>query len=166
MTIWSTQLTTLESRAAEHDRYALDLISHVADPFRHLSTRLEEIRKRHTDYAIKLEKERDAGYGDLKRMKGSYDNVCQEVENRRKKADSSFDYSKQKAQNALQQHTSNMHNVKVRGVPEHEMPADPGQNSYLIHINVTNKQKAKYYHEYLPELLDVGLSHLSSSVHG
>ena len=104
----------MESRAAEHDRYALDLISHVADPFRHLSTRLEEIRKRHAEYAVKLEKERDAGYGDLKRTKGSYDNVCQEVENRRKKADSSFDYSKQKAQNAFQQHTSNMHNVKVR----------------------------------------------------
>ncbi|KAI9819717.1 MAG: hypothetical protein M1832_003951 [Thelocarpon impressellum] len=139
LTIWSTQLTTLESRAAEHDRLATDLVSHVAEPFKHLSTRLEDIRKRHAEYAVKLEKERDANYADLKRMKGSYDNVCQEVENRRKKADSSFDYTKQKAQNAFQQHILNMHNVK---------------NTYLIHINVTNKQKEKYYHEYLPELLD------------
>ena len=32
-----------------------------------------------------------------------------------------------------------MHNVK---------------NTYLININVTNKQKEKYYHEYIPEMLD------------
>ena len=29
------------------------------------------------------------------------------------------------------------------------------QNTYIININVTNKQKAMYYHEYVPELLDV-----------
>ena len=29
------------------------------------------------------------------------------------------------------------------------------QNTYLIAINVTNKQKERYYHEYVPELLDV-----------
>ena len=29
------------------------------------------------------------------------------------------------------------------------------QNTYLISINVTNKQKERYYHEYVPELLDV-----------
>jgi hypothetical protein len=40
-----------------------------------------------------------------------------------------------------------MHNVK---------------NSYLIAINVTNKQKEKYYHEYVPELLD-SLQDLSES---
>jgi len=28
------------------------------------------------------------------------------------------------------------------------------QNSYLISINVTNKQREKYYHDYVPELLD------------
>jgi len=33
--------------------------------------------------------------------------------------------------------------------------ADPRQNTYLIAINVTNKQKERYYHEYVPELLDV-----------
>lgn len=31
------------------------------------------------------------------------------------------------------------------------------QNTYLIAINVTNKQKERYYHEYVPELLDVRL---------
>jgi hypothetical protein len=30
------------------------------------------------------------------------------------------------------------------------------QNTYIISINVTNKQKEMYYHEYVPELLDVG----------
>lgn len=28
------------------------------------------------------------------------------------------------------------------------------KNTYLISINVTNKQKEMYYHEYVPELLD------------
>lgn len=29
------------------------------------------------------------------------------------------------------------------------------QNTYLIGINVANKMKEKYYHEYVPEVLDV-----------
>jgi hypothetical protein len=29
------------------------------------------------------------------------------------------------------------------------------QNLYLISINVTNKLKEKFYHEYVPEILDV-----------
>jgi hypothetical protein len=39
------------------------------------------------------------------------------------------------------------------------------QNTYLIAINVTNKQKERYYHEYVPELLDVsfGFVYLSTS---
>jgi len=80
-------------------------------------------------------------------MKGKYDTSCQEVENKRKKAESSFDYSKSKAQNAYQQQVLEMHNVK---------------NSYLIAINVTNKQKEKYYHEYVPDLID-SLQDLSES---
>ena len=36
------------------------------------------------------------------------------------------------------------------------------QNTYVITINVTNKQKAMYYHEYVPELLDV--RHLDPAV--
>jgi len=78
-------------------------------------------------------------YSDLKKMKGKYDASCQEVENRRKKAESAFDYSKSKAQNAYQQQITDMNNVK---------------NTYIISIKVTNKQKEKYYHEYLPDLLD------------
>ena len=72
-------------------------------------------------------------------MKGKYDSSCQEVENRRKKAESSFDYSKTKAANVYQQQILEMNNVK---------------NTYLIAINVTNKQKERYYHEYVPDLLD------------
>ncbi|CAL3968512.1 unnamed protein product [Diplocarpon coronariae] len=139
LTTWTTQLTTVESRAAEHDRYGNELISNVAEPMRVLGARFEEIRKRHADYADKLEKERDSTYGDLRKMKGKYDASCQEVENKRKKAESSFDYSKSKAQNSYQQQILDMHNVK---------------NSYLIAIKVTNKQKEKYYHEYVPDLLD------------
>ena len=94
-----------------------------------------------------MEKEKDSTYNDLRKMKGKYDSACQEVENKRKKAESAFDYSKTKAQNAYQQQILDMHNVK---------------NSYLIAINVTNKQKEKYYHEYVPDLLD-SLQDLSES---
>lgn len=80
-------------------------------------------------------------------MKGKYDASCQEVENKRKKTESAFDYGKSKAQNAYMQQQYDMHNVK---------------NSYLIAINVTNKQKEKYYHEYIPDLLD-SLQELSES---
>lgn len=119
----------------------------MADPLKVLATRSEELRKRHAEYADKLEKERDSTYADLKKMKGKYDAACQEVENKRKKSESSFDYSKTKAQNAYQQQILEMHNVK---------------NSYLIAINVTNKQKEKYYQEYIPELID-SLQDLSES---
>ncbi|RDW62595.1 FCH-domain-containing protein [Coleophoma crateriformis] len=139
LTTWTTQLTTLESRAAEHDRFSKELVSQLADPLKVLSGRFEELRKHHTEYADKLEREKEGTYGDLRKMKGKYDASCQELENKRKKAESAFDYSKTKAQNAYNQQTLDMHNVK---------------NSYLISIRVTNKQKEKYYHEYIPDLLD------------
>lgn len=113
MTAWAAQLSTLESRAAEHDRYAGELILQVADPLKTLASRYEELRKSHADYAAKLERERESSYSDLKKTKGRYDGACQEVENRRKKTESSFDHSKPKAQNAYQQQVTDMHNVKV-----------------------------------------------------
>ena len=139
MTTWAVQLTTLESRAAEHDKFANQLINSLAEPLRNLASRYEDLRKQHAEYAAKLEKERDGCYGDLKKTKGKYDSVCQEVENRRKKTESSFDYGKAKAQSAYHQQQVEMRNAK---------------NTYLIAINVTNKQKERYYHEYVPELLD------------
>ncbi|KAE9977705.1 hypothetical protein EG327_007645 [Venturia inaequalis] len=137
MSTWSTQLTTLEQRAAEHDRFSAALVTNLAEPLKQLALRYEELRKLHSDYAVKLEKERDNSYGDLRKMKSKYDSVCQEVENRRKKMDG--DFGKQKAQAAYAQQMSEMHNVK---------------NTYIISINVTNKQKELYYHDYIPELLD------------
>ncbi|KAG8404825.1 Protein BZZ1 [Metarhizium acridum] len=137
LTTWSTQLTTLESRAAEHDKYGNLLISQVAEPLKYYGARFEELRKRHIEYADKLAAERDASYGDLRKVKGKYDAVCQEVETRRKKSESHHD--KAKAQSAYQQQIYEMNNAK---------------NSYLIAINVTNKHKEKYYHEYVPEVMD------------
>ncbi|KAF1815305.1 FCH-domain-containing protein [Eremomyces bilateralis CBS 781.70] len=139
MTTWTVQLTTLEQRAAEHDRFSTQLVGHVADVLKALQMRYEDLRKAHTEYAAKLEKERDASYADLRKTKGKYDSVCQEVENRRKKTDSAFDYGKSKATVAFQQQQAEMHNVK---------------NTYIININVTNRQKERYYNEYVPELLD------------
>ncbi|KAL2264804.1 hypothetical protein VTJ83DRAFT_7314 [Remersonia thermophila] len=137
LTTWATHLTTLEARADEHERYGNDLITKVADPLKHMSTRFEELRKRHAEYAEKLEKERDASYAELRKMKGKYDAACQEVESKRKKTETAFD--KAKAQSSFQQQVLEMNNVK---------------NTYLIAINVTNKQKEKYYDDYLPEVMD------------
>lgn len=139
MTTWGVQLNTLESRAAEHDKFAGALITQLADPLKILGTRTEELRKLHGEYAAKLEKERDNQYSELRKQKGKYDSVCQEVESRRKKVDGAFDHGKGKARNAFEQQQVEMRNVK---------------NTYIISINVTNKQKEMYYHEYVPELLD------------
>ena len=137
LTTWATQLTTLESRAAEHDRYANNLVSQVAEPLRYYGGRFEDLRKRHSDFAENLLTEREASYTELKKVKGKYDAVCQEVESKRKKSESGFD--KAKAQSAYQQQLVEMNNAK---------------NSYLIALNVTNMQKDKYYHEYVPDVMD------------
>ncbi|CAN8105980.1 unnamed protein product [Discula destructiva] len=137
VTTWTTQLNTLEKRATEHDNYGNDLIMKVAEPLKTIGQRFEELRKRHADYNQKLEAERDSSYGELRKMKAKYDAVCQDVESKRKKSESSFD--KAKAASAYQQSIIEMNNVK---------------NSYLIAINVTNKQKEMHYHDYLPELMD------------
>ena len=139
LTTWTTQLTTLESHAAEHDQFGNHLVSQVAEPIRTLALRYEDIRKRQEAYAEKLEKERDKTYSDLKKTKGKYDEACQEVENKRKKAESSFDFAKEKAQRSYAQQILEMNNVK---------------NTYLIAIRATNKQKEMYYHEYIPDVLD------------
>jgi hypothetical protein len=113
MTTWGVQLSTLESRAAEHDQFAGALVTQLADPLKALATRYEELRKLHGDYAAKLEKERDGQYSELRKTKGKYDSVCQEVENRRKKVDGAFDHGKNKARNAFEQHQLEMRNLKV-----------------------------------------------------
>lgn len=137
LTTWTTHLSTLEARANEHAKFAQDLTSQVAVPLEYNARKLEELRKSHAEYNTKLVKERDSSYGDLRKLKQKYDAVCQEVENRRKKAESSMD--KSKAQSTYNQQLMEMNNVK---------------NTYLIGINVANKMKDCYYHEYIPELLD------------
>jgi formin-binding protein 1 len=137
LTTWTTQLSTLEARANEHMRFSSDLQSQVANPLEYNGRKLEELRKSHADYNTKLVKERDSSYAELKKLKAKYDTVCQEVENRRRKAESSME--KSKAQSTYNQQLMEMNNVK---------------NTYLIGINVTNKLKECYYHEYVPELLD------------
>ncbi|KIW93099.1 uncharacterized protein Z519_05704 [Cladophialophora bantiana CBS 173.52] len=137
LTTWTTHLSTLEARANEHAKFSKDLLSQVATPLEYSASKLEELRKSHAEYNAKLVKERDSSYGDLKKLKQRYDAVCQEVENRRKKAESSMD--KSKAQSTYNQQLMEMNNVK---------------NTYLIGINVANKMKECYYHDYVPELLD------------
>lgn len=114
LTTWTTQLNTIEAHAAERDKFGTELVAQVAEPLKVAATQYEDIRKCHADFHIKLEKERDAAYGDLKKAKGKYDGACQEVESRRKKIDSSFDHGKTKAQGAFQQQVLEMNNYKVR----------------------------------------------------
>ncbi|CAG7972413.1 unnamed protein product [Penicillium olsonii] len=147
LTTWTTQLNAVESHAAERDKFGSELIVQVADPLKQAAAQYEEIRKSHFDYHTKLEKEREAAYGDLKKAKGKYDGACQEVESRRKKMESSFDHGKSKATAAYQQQILEMNNYK---------------NLYLISINVTNKLKEKFYHEYVPEVID-GLQNLNET---
>ncbi|RDH35012.1 FCH-domain-containing protein [Aspergillus welwitschiae] len=147
LTTWSTQLSAVEAHATERDHFGNDLLVHVAEPLKQAANQYEELRKCHVDFHAKLEKERDSSYSDLKKAKGKYDGACQEVEARRKKMESSFDHSKPKAQAAYQQQILEMNNVK---------------NTYLISINVTNKMKERFYHEYVPELLD-GLQDLNET---
>ena len=78
-----------------------------------MATRYEELRKSHAEYAIRLERERDASYSDLRKTKARYDGACQDVENKRRKTESSFDHGKNKTQIAYQQQLVEMHNVKV-----------------------------------------------------
>ncbi|BDD57781.1 hypothetical protein MPDQ_005469 [Monascus purpureus] len=139
VTTWGTQLTTVESLAAEREKFAVELIAQVSDPLKAVALQYEDLRKCHTDFYAKLDKERELAFGDLKKTKGKYDGACQEVESRRKKMESSYDHSKTKAQVAYQQQIYDMNNVK---------------NTYLININITNKVKEKFFHEYIPELLD------------
>jgi len=114
MTTWTVQLTTLESRAAEHEQFGNQIITSVAEPLKNLTTRYEDLRKQHAEYAAKLEKEREGTYADLRKTKAKYDSVCQEVEHKRKKIESSFDHGKTKAHSAYQQQLSDMRNTKVR----------------------------------------------------
>lgn len=158
LTTWTTQLNTVESHAAERDKFATDLVAQLADPLKQAAAQYEGIRKCHVDFHEKLEKERDAAYGDLKKAKGKYDGACQEVESRRKKMESSFEHNKTKSQAAYQQQIVEMNNFKVMlQISLIDVTADATQNLYLISINVTNKMKEKYFHEYVPEVLNVSL---------
>ncbi|KAI1906154.1 Protein BZZ1 [Ophidiomyces ophidiicola] len=147
LTTWTTQLSAIEAEAAERHQYGADLEFRIAEPLKLAAARYDELRKNHVEWSGKLEKERDASYSDLKKSKGKYDGVCQEVENRRKKMESAFDHGKAKSQNAYQQQILEMNNIK---------------NTYLIAINVTNKLKETYYYEYVPELLN-GLQDLNET---
>lgn len=113
VTTWGTQLTIVESLAAEREKFAVELIAQVSDPLKAVALQYEDLRKCHTDFYAKLDKERELAFSDLKKTKGKYDGACQEVESRRKKMESSYDHSKTKAQVAYQQQIYDMNNVKV-----------------------------------------------------
>jgi formin-binding protein 1 len=91
LTIWTTTLTSVEQRAAQHETFGNDLVTKVAEPLKYFGARFEELRKRHNEYAGKLESERESSYGDLRKTKAKYDAACQEVESKRKKSESHYD---------------------------------------------------------------------------
>lgn len=111
---WRTQLVAVEKSAQDREEFAGELVKQVADPMRWRAMNFEELRKAHANYANTLEKERDDSYADLKKTKDKYDAVCQELENKRSKAQSAYDRGKDKAQMAFQQQMEEMNNMKVR----------------------------------------------------
>lgn len=140
LTTWTTILTTTEALAGEHDALAGALTGQVADALRSLSGRYDDYRRRYEALAHRLATERDGVYADLKKAKTAYDAACREVEDRRLKADRSQDAAKSKAQRAFQTELGEMNNVK---------------NSYLLQIEATNRHKHRYFHEDLPEVINV-----------
>ncbi|RPB00101.1 hypothetical protein L873DRAFT_1681392, partial [Choiromyces venosus 120613-1] len=139
LTTWTTILTTTESLSKEHDNFATCLSNQVCDSLKSIATRYEDYRKRHESFAAKLLAERDSVYADLKKSKDTYDTTCKVVEEKRAKVDKSYDAAKPKAEKSYQTQLTEMNNVK---------------NTYLLQIAVTNRQKQKYFHEDLPELIN------------
>lgn len=135
LTTWTTQLTAVESHAAERDRFATELLIQVAEPLKQVGAQYDELRKCHVDFHAKLEKERDASYGELKKTKGKYDTACNEVETRRKKMESSFDHSKPKAQAAYQHQIMEMNNVKA-------------SSSSAVVVSLTEAEYIPYQYQY------------------
>jgi formin-binding protein 1 len=143
MTTWGVQLTTLESRAAEHDRLSSQLLSNLAEPLKNIAVRYEEMRKTHAEFAVKLEREREGAYSDLRRVKGKYDGACQEVESKRKKTDNS-----QKAQNVYHQQLAEMQSVKVEPT-YHIIYIRLTVSEYISHLLKRHKQAKR---EILPRI--------------
>jgi len=73
LTTWTTQLTTLERRAGEHERLATELILQVADPLHNVAAKYEQLRRNHAEYAGRLEKEKDEAYS-MYNTKSGYSN--------------------------------------------------------------------------------------------
>jgi len=138
MTTWTTLLTSTELVAQEHDRLGMDINIRVAEATKVLGIRLDEFRKKHEALDLKITKERDAQYTDLKKAKVSYDSTCKDLEEKRVKVEKSYDSSRSKAERSYQTQMGEMHNIK---------------NTYIIAINVTNAQKEKYYHSDIPDIL-------------
>lgn len=145
---WTTILTTTEALASEHDALAGALAGQVADALRSLGGRYDDYRRRYEALANRLAAERDGVYADLKKTKAAYDAACREVEDRRLKADRSNDAAKPKAQRAFRAELGEMNNLK---------------NCYLLQIEVANRHKQRYFHEDLPEVINVPPPPLSLS---
>ena len=159
VTTWASQLSTIEAQAGDREKFATELVVQVSDPLKAAAAQFEDLRKSHNEFFGRLEKERESVSNDLKKTRGKYDGACQEVESRRKKMESSFDHNKTKAQAAYQQQVWDMNNVKV-GIQVSFYLTFGGlliqrQNTYLININVTNETRAKFFHTYIPNLVDV-----------
>ncbi|TGZ85498.1 FCH-domain-containing protein [Ascodesmis nigricans] len=139
LTTWTTILTSTEQLASEHDSLSTSLSLQVCDVLKAIQARYDDFRIRHEKLAQKLVTQRDEMYGDLKKSKTEYDNVCKMVEEKRQKIDKSFDASRSKAEKAYRAEQLEMNNIK---------------NSYLLQVNVANHHKKRYFYEDLPEVIN------------
>ena len=140
------------------------LSNQVCDVLKPIAARYDDYRKRHESLSVKLLAERDSVYSDLKKSKAAYDAACREVEDKRARVDRSFEAGRAKAEKSYQAQLTEMNNVKVcLRYPVIDIACAPfwadfhtwNKNMYLLQIAITNRQKQKYFHEDLPELLDV-----------
>jgi len=117
LTTWTTILDDVENLSKEREMLANSFNAQVADPIRNLQVRCDELRKKHVDFADKLEEERDKVYKDLKETKKAYDARCETLESKRSKKERAYDVEKSKASSSYDKHLHEANNAKVPPLP-------------------------------------------------
>lgn len=137
-TTWAKILDNTKLMGDERAAHSEELKMQIAEHIKALGFRCEDYRKRCEIYNTKLLEDRDKTYSDLRHVQKKYFDQCSVVEKERLK--SSQHDGKGKHNKLLQASMSDMNNNK---------------NSYLLSVSSSNAHKSKYYHEDVPQLLDL-----------
>ncbi|KTW26265.1 uncharacterized protein T551_03564 [Pneumocystis jirovecii RU7] len=155
VTTWENILNSTESLAKERQIFSEEIQIQVADNFRALAAKTDDLRKKvvislnfnirikivqqHVIFSEKLLEDREKIYLELKKSKSKYDEHCYLVESSRQKHEKSCDENKAKAKKAYHENILDMNNAK---------------NNYIIAIHVANAHKNKYFFSDIPDILD------------